>query len=103
MELSIQIEGNVCRVALSGELDHHAAGEARTRIDEALREDMAIDALHLNLSGITFMDSAGLGMILGRYRVIAERGGRFVLTGASGYAERILKMAGIYALVEKGE
>lgn len=103
MELTIQVESNVCRVTLSGELDHHAASEARTQIDGVLLDERAINALYLDLSGVTFMDSSGLGMILGRYRILAERGGRFVLSGASSYAERILKMAGIYALVEKGE
>ena len=101
MELSIQIEGNVCRVALSGELDHHAAGEARTRIDEALREDMAIDALHLNLSGITFMDSAGLGVVLGRYKTLSARGGKMIVSGMRTSIVRIFRMSGLYALIER--
>ena len=46
------------------------------------------------------MDSAGLGVILGRYRVIAGRGGRVLIGGANRAIDRILRMAGIYTLAE---
>lgn len=103
MELTKEVSGRTLSVALRGELDHHTAAEARAQMDDVLLADTAIMELRLDLRGVTFMDSSGLGVILGRYRILAERGGRVALCGTSRYAERILKMAGIYALVEKGE
>ena len=82
-----------------GEMDHHGARNA-------LREmEVAVDAalpktLMLDMEGVTFMDSSGLGVILGRYRVIAGRGGRVLIGGANRAIDRILRMAGIYTLAE---
>ncbi len=103
MELKKEVIGKVLRIAISGELDDHSAEEARTYIDSTLLYNTAIKELQLDLSGLSFMDSSGLGVILGRYRIMAERRGRVVLTGTNRYADRIIKMSGIYALVEKGE
>lgn len=102
MEITKEVHAGALCIVLSGELDHHTAQDVRTQIDGVLLRDDAIMELRLDLRGVTFMDSSGLGVILGRYRQMAERGGRVVLSGASRYAERILKMAGIYALVKKG-
>ena len=55
--------------------------------------------LMLDLSGVTFMDSSGLGVVLGRYKLMKERGGSVRIQGASRPVERILKMAGVYALL----
>lgn len=103
MELQKESEGSVLRIAVSGELDDHSAEEARRFMDEAIRADASINELHLDLSGLSFMDSAGLGVLLGRYRLMAQRRGRIVVTGTNRYAERIIKMSGLYALIEKGE
>ena len=103
MELQKEVCGNILRISITGELDDHSSEEARTYIDSTLLRDQAIRELQLDLSGLSFMDSSGLGVLLGRYRIMAERGGRVVLSGTNRYADRIIKMAGIYALVEKGE
>ena len=84
----------------SGEMDHHGARNALKEVE------MAIDAalpqtLILDFSGVTFMDSSGLGVVLGRYKLMKERGGSVRIQGASRPVERILKMAGVYALLEQ--
>ncbi len=103
MELQKALGNNKLRISIAGELDDHSAEEARSYIDSTLLADRSIRELQLDLSGLTFMDSSGIGVLLGRYRIMAERHGRVVLTGMNRYAERIIKMSGIYALVEKGE
>lgn len=87
-------------VALEGELDHHSAEQVRTELDQSLRQE-DIRILSLDMRGVSFMDSSGLGVILGRYRIMTARGGKLYITGVSRYVERILRMAGIYALIEK--
>lgn len=66
---------------LSGELDHHAARSLREQIDGAVDRTGA-KRLRLDFEGVTFMDSSGIGLVMGRYRLMparrrtAERDGR---------------------------
>ena len=57
--------------------------------------------LTLDLSGVTFMDSAGLGVILGRYRILSLRGGKLTVCGMSSAIDRIFRMSGLYAIVDR--
>lgn len=61
----------------------------------------SVKLLTLDMSGITFMDSSGIGVVLGRYRRMSESGGKLRMGGMSIYAEKILRMAGVLALLER--
>lgn len=100
MEINAQKRGSKLYAALTGELDQHNAEKARIMLDTMLH-DITIRELILDLSGITFMDSAGLGVVLGRYKTIHLRGGRVVVTGVPSDVDRIFRMSGIYTLVER--
>ena len=91
-------------VALDGEIDHHAAKEVRESLDRMITQ-MRPKVLCLELSGINFMDSSGLGLVLGRYRRISESGGRMLLRNPSARTEKLLRMAGVDKLmrIEKKE
>lgn len=97
MRLAIKRKGSSLTAVLSGELDHHNASEIRGRLDRML--DGGVKELTLDMSGITFMDSSGIGVILGRYRRMNESGGNLYISGLSGYAEKILRMAGVLKLI----
>lgn len=99
MEILKRKNGGTLTVSLRGELDHHSADAVRKRLDSLL-SDESIDTLALDMRGVTFMDSSGLGVVLGRYRLMVKRAGRVRIIGASKCAERIMRMAGIYSLVE---
>ena len=62
---------------------------------------IGVKLLTLDMSGITFMDSSGIGVVLGRYRRMSESGGKLRMGGMSIYAEKILRMAGVLALLER--
>ncbi|MEG1547960.1 MAG: anti-sigma factor antagonist [Clostridia bacterium] len=100
MELFKRRSGSTLIITMRGELDHHSAQQARGEID-AMLSDSTVDTLSLDMRGITFMDSSGLGVVLGRYKMMNERKGKMRIVGASKCAERIMKMAGIYSLVER--
>lgn len=100
MQMEIEAAEDRLTARIKGELDHHSAAQARAQLD-ALIADKRIRELRLDLKGLTFMDSSGLGVILGRYRVIVGRGGKMSIGGANRSIERILRMAGIYALVDR--
>lgn len=84
-------------VWLSGELDHHAARELREQIDSAV-ERSAARQLRLDFSGVTFMDSSGIGLIMGRYRLMLSRNGSLSVVGASERLRRVMKLAGLEKL-----
>ena len=73
MQLEKNRRGRELRVVLSGELDHHNAAIIREEVDREL--DGSVKLLTLDMSGITFMDSSGIGVVLGRYRRMSESGG----------------------------
>ena len=100
MEINATKRGPRLTVQLNGELDHHSAERTRVVMDTMLH-DVSVRELMIDLSGVTFMDSAGLGVILGRYRIIQLRGGRIMIKGASSQVDRIFEMSGLYALVER--
>ncbi len=100
MELNATRKGQRVKVQLSGELDHHSAESVRGALD-ALISDPMVRELVLDMSGVQFMDSSGLGVILGRYRTLTERGGRLLLSGVPVPIDRIFRISGLYALVER--
>ncbi len=55
----------------------------------------------IDLDNVQFMDSSGIGMILGRFREMDERNGRMVITGIKGNMERIFRLSGLYKIIKK--
>ena len=100
MEINAQKRGPKLSVSLSGELDHHSADKVRIMLDTMLH-DITVRELTLDLSGVTFMDSAGLGVVLGRFRKLSMRGGKLVVKGMNASIDRIFQMSGLYAIVER--
>ena len=94
MQLELTREGAVLTAALIGELDHHAAAEVRQKIDTALLSCRP-QTLRLDLSRLTFMDSSGIGLIMGRYRLMVSLEGVMRLTGTSPRMERMIRLAGL--------
>ncbi len=89
-----------CRVVLRGEIDHHSAPKVREEADRAILKSGA-DKVIMDLSNVTFMDSSGIGVLLGRYKLFATR--KIYITGATGNVDKLLKMSGIYTLMPKRE
>lgn len=85
---------------LAGELDHHAADDVRQQLDRELSRRRAGKVV-LDMSRLTFMDSSGIGVVLGRYRKVKETGGRLTVRGLSERMDRILRLAGIYTVIDR--
>lgn len=78
---------------LSGELDHHHAKEIREAIDFAVREQYP-PALILDFRQVTFMDSSGIGLILGRSRLLEEYGGTLEIHNPPAHIRKVLRISG---------
>lgn len=97
-------DGQTLYAIPSGGIDHHTARPIREQIDDAVTDRMAA-RLVLDLSKVDFMDSAGLGLILGRLRHVSAGGGKLILLDPGDDIMRILRLAGIdkrLAIVEGG-
>ena len=79
---------------LSGELDHHAAGTIREQVDHAV-ERYHPRELTLDFSGVGFMDSSGIGLVMGRYRLMKLYEGTLTVTSASPRIAQLMKLAGL--------
>ncbi|MBR7091873.1 MAG: STAS domain-containing protein [Clostridia bacterium] len=93
-------------VYLSGELDHHAARPLREQID-GIAERCGAKKLRLDFEGVPFMDSSGIGLIMGRYRMMCALGGELQVTGMSERLRSIMRLGGLERLPifpqQKGE
>lgn len=99
MSIIISSDGDGSMTAhLSGEIDHHSARLLRTNIDIALNDNRP-QRLILDFSGVTFMDSSGVGLVMGRHRFMTELGGSIELAGMPPYIEKVMSLAGMDRLV----
>lgn len=98
MHMQQQLHGSDLIVRLEGELDLVAAEEFRRRVDQVL-EHWEPAALYLDVRGVTFIDSSGLGAILGRYKRITQRQGRMVIVGAQPPVRHILELTGFPKII----
>ena len=104
MHIRFQTVRDTLTAELEGELDMLVADELRERLDAELAKSAA-RKLVLDLSGVDFIDSSGLGVIVGRYRKLKPFGGSVSILGASMKLYRILELSGINKImpVEKPE
>lgn len=86
-------------VYLEGEIDHHTAKALREAADEALMRRRP-RTLVLDFSGVTFMDSSGVGLVMGRYKKAEALGCRITVQGMRAREARILALSGLPQLVE---
>ncbi len=91
-------DGLLC-VYLYGEIDHHGAVALREDLDKLLWRERPRRFV-LNLSRIEFMDSAGLGLLMGRYRLVRELGGVMALTAPNPRVMKILRLSGMERFFE---
>jgi stage II sporulation protein AA (anti-sigma F factor antagonist) len=98
VELEFKQVRNTLIVRIEGELDMLGAEKIRSDIDKKI-DHTEIKNLILNLEKVSFIDSSGLGVILGRYKKLSNKNGRMYIVGARPSIEKILYFSGINKLV----
>ena len=98
MNVNLQGDREALTAFLEGEIDHHSARYFRDSIDERVAS-LGPKLLVLDFSGITFMDSSGVGLVMGRYQTMQQQGGELRVQGAKGTIRRILLLSGLDKLV----
>ena len=96
--ISVQTQGEIMFVNLTGELDQLAADQVKLRLKTTLA---AHDVKHIvfNLKALTFMDSSGIGIILGRYNQVKSIGGRVFVLGMNPTVNKLFHMAGLNQII----
>lgn len=97
MGVKILLRGRVMTASIEGEIDHHTAKNIRETIDLALNKKRP-SVLELDFQGISFMDSSGIGLIMGRYRAIKLLGGALKVINVPEQIERVIRLSGLGAL-----
>ncbi len=86
-------------VVLNGEIDHHSAVSVRSSIDAKIYEYRP-RSMVMDLSRIEFMDSSGLGLIMGRYALMQKIGGEFSIANPSQRVLKIFELAGLGRIIK---
>jgi stage II sporulation protein AA (anti-sigma F factor antagonist) len=99
LKITTEIKQRVLIVRVEGELDMHVADMFRTTVEEAL-EKAGVKNLILNLANVTFIDSSGLGVILGRYKRISQLGGKMSAVQLQPQVEKIFELSGLLRIMK---
>jgi stage II sporulation protein AA (anti-sigma F factor antagonist) len=99
LNIELEVKADVLCIRLSGELDHHTADELREQAAIAIERN-EIRHIVLNLEHLTFMDSSGLGVILGRYKQIKQVHGEMVVCAISPAIQRLFDMSGLFKIIK---
>ena len=91
--------GCYLKIKLRGEIDHHCASAIRKAMDNEIFSKRP-RGLIIDMSGVDFMDSSGLGLIMGRYSVMKELSGEVIVQNPSEGTERIMRLAGMERLIK---
>ena len=87
-------------VEIMGELDHHHANQIKFELDELLY-DPSVKELVLDLNNLKFMDSSGIGVIIGRYKTVKSRNGNVYVTNVNETVSKLLDLAGLYKIIKR--
>lgn len=99
MNIDIKSADGIAVASLYGEIDHHNAKEIRQELDSFILSNQPKE-LSIDFKDISFMDSSGIGLIIGRHKLITECGGKLIVKNPQLYIKRVLKLSGIERLVK---
>jgi len=102
VRLELEKTDNTLIVRVGGELDLAVAESFRDEVENAL-DRQPVKNLVLNLKEVSFIDSSGLGFILGRYKRITQEGGTMAIAEALPQVIRILELSGIMRIMKNYE
>lgn len=97
---SYEIDQRCLIIRLNDELDHHNAIQIRKKADRMIERNH-VKNIVFDFSGAGFMDSAGIGVIMGRYKKVIFIGGRIAVASVNNAVDRIFRLSGLYKIIDK--
>lgn len=101
MDLQVEIKSGIMIVRPAGEMDLAVADVMRSALEKGLDQNPGIKDIIVNLSQVTYIDSSGLGVLLGRYKRVSRSGGRMFIVGAPPQVRRIIEMSGLLNIMKE--
>ena len=101
MDIQYLRKGQELYLYLKGELDEHSVVSLRGRTDALIDENAGLKRAIFNLAGVRFMDSTGIGFLIGRYKKLQKYGMGMYLENPNPDADKILTLSGVYSLMPK--
>ncbi|MBQ8210029.1 MAG: anti-sigma factor antagonist [Clostridia bacterium] len=98
MQVLFRTEKEKLTVYLSGDIDHHTSAQIRQSVDEQLQKFMPKE-LRLDFRDVHFMDSSGVGLVMGRYKAASVYGCKVVVCSMPDNVARIMKMSGLSKII----
>lgn len=98
MQIKCKVKRRTLIVALTGELDHHGAEQIRDIIERAVSENNTLNLI-FDFSSLSFMDSSGIGMIIGRYKLMKGLGGNTLLVCGNSRIKKLVTLSGLTRLI----
>lgn len=102
MNIEFVVQNTTLIVHLKGEIDHHTCVEIREKVDRAFTKYRSKHML-FDLEGITFMDSSGIGFLMGRYKNVSICGGDVGVYNVPAKVDKLLQLSGIYKILTSYE
>ncbi len=99
MSVEICVKGEVLTARLQGEIDHHTAVGMRRDIDSACELNMP-SLVILDFENVNFMDSSGIGLVMGRYKKLSKTGASLHISGTNPYIYKVMKLSGLERIVK---
>lgn len=100
MHIKSKVYNKTLYVILCGELDEHSSVHARLTLDKIF-SGVDFSQIIIDLSELEFMDSTGIGVLIGRYKRMRTRNIPIFICNPSTHAEKIFKMTGLYEIMPK--
>ena len=97
--VGFSVRGDTVTAYLRGEIDHHSASELRRELDDYISRHRP-RILRLDASQVAFMDSSGLGLMMGRYALMQRMGGELILCRPTPSVLRMVSMAGMERIIK---
>lgn len=98
MQVVLSMNKDTLIAKMVGELDHHSAAEVKEKVERYIINKSAKNLI-FDFSNLTFMDSSGIGMIIGRFKLISAMGGKVQIVCKSKQIEKLIKMSGLKKII----
>ncbi|MBO7736895.1 MAG: anti-sigma factor antagonist [Clostridia bacterium] len=101
MKVTSRALGEVLYIYLEGEIDECSVNYVRREVDESIENHAMAQKVIVNLANVSFMDSTGIGFLIGRYKKIQRYGMSMYIESPNFTADKVLAVSGIYTLIPK--
>lgn len=101
MKINHRLTRSGLYIYFEGELDERCGKDARIKIDELIEDNLNVPAVIFNMRNLTFMDSTGIGVLIGRYKKLSKIKIPVYIENPSFSADKVFSVSGIYNLIPK--